>query len=142
MVMAYLDFRAIGNHSRSEDHSDVITTICPIKKLGIFVTASKDCSIRVWDNYNNLLRYFKYKIKLDQLIISVIYCREVQFHEPLDSLCITGSNGNALIGIQNRIDIIKYSSYLPPGYVNTVESMELSEKYPERPIKVCYLIIN
>ncbi|KAJ3095138.1 WD repeat-containing protein 87 [Phlyctochytrium planicorne] len=37
-------------------------------------------------------------------------------------------------GIQNRIDVIRYALYLPPGYIKTVELMTWKEKSPETPI--------
>jgi WD40 repeat protein len=47
----------VPSHNRSDDHSDVITAIMSIRKLGLFVTTSRDSTLRVWDMYNTLVRY-------------------------------------------------------------------------------------
>ncbi|KAJ3410783.1 hypothetical protein HDV05_003248 [Chytridiales sp. JEL 0842] len=109
------EWDSVQPHSRSDDHSDAITALTSIGKLGLFVTISRDSTLRVWDVYNTLVR-------------------EIQFQEPLDSLCLASSRGDILIGIQNRIDIINYALYLPPGYIKTVQNMEWVEKAAETPI--------
>ncbi|RKO92537.1 hypothetical protein BDK51DRAFT_29905, partial [Blyttiomyces helicus] len=102
-------------HMRSDDHTDSVTSICSIRKLGLFVTGSKDGTLRLWDTYNTLLR-------------------EIQFAEPVESVCAANSHGDILIGIHNRIDIMKYSLYLPPGYSQTVNRLRLVEEPAESPI--------
>jgi hypothetical protein len=47
---------------------------------------------------------------------------------------LASSRGDILIGIQNRIDIINYALYLPPGYIKTVQAMTWKEKTSEQPI--------
>ncbi|KAJ3027783.1 UNVERIFIED_CONTAM: WD repeat-containing protein 87 [Siphonaria sp. JEL0065] len=106
----------IPQHNRSDDHTEEITSICNIELLGLFVTTSCDSTIRIWDVYNCLIR-------------------EIQFHEPLECLCISNPRGDLLIGIQNRIDIIKFNLYLPPGYIKAVEAMTITDQLPEPPIQ-------
>ncbi|KNC97404.1 uncharacterized protein SPPG_07330 [Spizellomyces punctatus DAOM BR117] len=109
------EWRMHPTHNRSDDHTDNVTAICPIPKLDLFVSASKDGTLRVWDTGNTLVR-------------------ELQFQESIDSLSIANAHGDILFGIQNRVDIIKYQSYLPPGYVQTVQKMEHKEYVPEQPV--------
>ncbi|KAI8809581.1 hypothetical protein BJ742DRAFT_229573 [Cladochytrium replicatum] len=109
------DWRPIPSHLRSDDHTEAITAICTVRKLGIFISASRDGTIRVWDTYNTLIR-------------------EIQFQHPLESVCIANPWGDLLIGILNRIDIIKCSRYLPPGYVTTVQNTRFKEITIEHPI--------
>ncbi|KAI9330745.1 hypothetical protein BDR26DRAFT_871157, partial [Obelidium mucronatum] len=95
----------IANHSRSDDHTDTITTIASIKKLGLFVTSSVDSTIKIWDLQNNLVR-------------------EIQFHEPITSLAIANPRGDILIDMDNRIDMIHHTLYLPPLYLKAVENLK------------------
>ncbi|KAI9351981.1 hypothetical protein BDR26DRAFT_850159 [Obelidium mucronatum] len=109
-------WQPIPTHNRSDDHTEEITSICNIELLGLFVTASRDSTIRIWDVYNSLTR-------------------EIKFHEPLECLCVSNPRGDLLIGIQNRIDMIKFNLYLPPGYIKAIEAMTIPDEYPESPIQ-------
>ncbi|KAI8837600.1 hypothetical protein BC829DRAFT_421443 [Chytridium lagenaria] len=82
-------------------------------QTGIICQSSRDSTIRVWDTYNSLRNPVSRA-----------------FGEPL---CCQFSR-DLLLGIQNRIDIIRYSLYLPPGYIKTVELTSRKEKSPEPPI--------
>ncbi|KAJ3020556.1 UNVERIFIED_CONTAM: hypothetical protein HDU68_010114 [Siphonaria sp. JEL0065] len=95
----------LPNHSRSDDHVDTITAICSIKKLGLFVTSSVDATIKVWDMQNNLVR-------------------EIQFHDPITSISIANPHGDILIDIENRIDMIHHTLYLPPLYLKVLENLK------------------
>ncbi|KAJ3035181.1 hypothetical protein HK097_004267, partial [Rhizophlyctis rosea] len=131
------EWRRVPSHNRTDDHTDTVTAICSLKKLGMFVTISKDGAMKVWDCHNNLIR-------------------EILFQEPLESICPANPQGDLLIGIQNRIDIIKSGlckliqqhdishlrplgtivinktiSDLPPGYTHLVPP---TEKVIEQPI--------
>ncbi|KAJ3287288.1 hypothetical protein HDU79_005826 [Rhizoclosmatium sp. JEL0117] len=110
------EWHAIPMHNRSDDHTEEITSICCIEKSGLFVTTSRDSTIRVWDVYNALIR-------------------EVKFHEPLDCLCVSNLRGDILVGIQNRIDIIKYNLYLPAGYIKSIDAMGIQDEALELPIQ-------
>ncbi|TPX68714.1 hypothetical protein SpCBS45565_g02966 [Spizellomyces sp. 'palustris'] len=129
------EWRMHPTHNRSDDHTDNVTAICPIPKLDLFVSASKDGTVRVWDTGNTLVRYLvKTRADMPDMIELNRVNRELQFQESLDSLSIANSHGDILFGIQNRVDIIKYQSYLPPGYVQTVQKMEHKEYVPEQPV--------
>ncbi|KAI8618744.1 hypothetical protein BC830DRAFT_1107285 [Chytriomyces sp. MP71] len=107
---------AIPAHNRSDDHVDQVTSVCSIEHLGLFVTTSHDTTIRIWDMFNALLR-------------------EIKFHDPLECLCVCSRRGDLLIAIQNRIDIIKYNLYLPPGYIKSSEALILPDEHTESPIQ-------
>ncbi|KAI9102055.1 hypothetical protein DFS34DRAFT_647837 [Phlyctochytrium arcticum] len=109
------EWRVLPAHNRSDDHTDLVTAICTIPKLGLFVTASKDATIRVWDTQNALVR-------------------EIQFQENIHSLAVANAKGDLVIGIQNRVDIIRHYSYLPPGYMQAVQKLELAPIIAEPPI--------
>ncbi|KAI9204830.1 uncharacterized protein BJ171DRAFT_598856 [Polychytrium aggregatum] len=104
--------RKMPTHLRSDDHTDAVTAICPIPMLGLFISSSRDGTLRLWDSFNTLIR-------------------EVQFTQPLEAVCVNSERGDILVGIQNRVDIIQYSLYLPPGYIATVQSLE----FPEMPVE-------
>ncbi|ORY27611.1 WD40 repeat-like protein [Rhizoclosmatium globosum] len=108
-------WKPLPNHSRSDDHSESISSICCIKKLGLFLTSSHDATIKVWDLQNNLVR-------------------EIQFHDPIESICIANPKGDILIDIENRIDIINYALYLPPKYVKLADNLDDTTSAIEDPI--------
>ncbi|KAI9342775.1 WD40-repeat-containing domain protein [Zopfochytrium polystomum] len=103
-------------HGRSDDHTDAILSLFSFPKVGIFVSSSKDNTIRVWDIYSTLLR-------------------EVQFSEPIRGLCPAAKCGDLLIGLNNRIDTVKYGNYLPPSYVRMVQKMTWKPSIAEQPKK-------
>ncbi|KAJ1567307.1 hypothetical protein HK096_010295, partial [Nowakowskiella sp. JEL0078] len=40
------EYKMITSHIRSDDHIDTITSLCSIPNLGIFVSASRDCTVK------------------------------------------------------------------------------------------------
>ncbi|KAJ3179902.1 hypothetical protein HDU87_002470 [Geranomyces variabilis] len=108
-------WRMLASHNRSDDHTDLVTTICPIRKLRLFVSCSRDGSIRVWDSNNVLIR-------------------EIQFNEPLRHVCVGSSYGNLLFGFQSRLDLIKYMSYLPPTYAQAAQKLDTTVPKAEPPV--------
>ncbi|KAJ3157021.1 hypothetical protein HDU89_002431 [Geranomyces variabilis] len=108
-------WRMLASHNRSDDHTDLVTTICPIRKLRLFVSCSRDGSIRVWDSNNVLIR-------------------EIQFNEPLRHVCVGSSYGNLLFGFQSRLDLIKYMSYLPPTYAQAAQKLDTKVPKAEAPL--------
>ncbi|KAJ3415851.1 WD repeat-containing protein 87 [Chytridiales sp. JEL 0842] len=109
------DWKLYPDHNRTEDHNDLITSMFAIPKLGLFITCGRDKAIKVWDVYNTLIR-------------------EIQFHEPLHTASLANAKGDLLIGIQNRMDIIKCPNYLPQGYIQASEALQISETQLETPL--------
>ncbi|KAJ3018594.1 hypothetical protein HKX48_002789 [Thoreauomyces humboldtii] len=109
------DWRMLPSHNRSDDHTDQVMAICPIRKLGLFVSCSKDGTIRVWDANNALVR-------------------EIQFQEQLCHICVASSLGDLVFAFQNRLDIITYQDYLPPTYVLAAQKMDCKPVRPETPV--------
>ncbi|KAI8616193.1 hypothetical protein BC830DRAFT_221057 [Chytriomyces sp. MP71] len=101
--------RLVPNHSKSDDHTETITSICSAKALGLFITASMDSTVKVWDLHNNMVR-------------------EIQFHHPILSVALASQRGDLLLDIDNRIDIIAYNLYLPPPYIKLVEASSRQEE--------------
>ncbi|KAH6570216.1 hypothetical protein BASA60_007820 [Batrachochytrium salamandrivorans] len=108
-------WQKISGHSKTEDHTDEVTSICCLPKLGIFITIGKDASMRVWDKKNALIR-------------------DIQFQERVDGLCVANQRGDLLIAIQNRIDIIQHISYLPSNYLDEIMSSQIKEDKAELPL--------
>ncbi|KAJ3348864.1 hypothetical protein HDU83_000991 [Entophlyctis luteolus] len=111
------EWQRLPSHNRSDDHTDVISSICSIDLLNLFVSTSHDSTIRIWDIYNSLIR-------------------QIRLHEPLSCLTVSNKRGDLLIAIQNRIDIIKSTRFLPPGYIKTLEAMTVgvANEFAEPPI--------
>ncbi|TPX54530.1 hypothetical protein SeMB42_g00218 [Synchytrium endobioticum] len=97
--------RPIRGHNKADDHADGITGISAIEKLDLFVTCGNDGTIRVWDSYNSLLR-------------------EMQLDEPIHGLCVVNSRGDIVVAVRDRLDLLPFSSYLPPGYCKTAQLLE------------------
>ncbi|KAI9351117.1 WD40-repeat-containing domain protein [Zopfochytrium polystomum] len=98
------DWRKSQSHSSSDDHTESILSICPVEKLDLFVSASTDQTIKVWDTYNTLVR-------------------EIKFFQPIRSIVTANKRGDLLVSLANRIDKIPAISYLPPGYLKSLNSM-------------------
>jgi len=81
--------RHLIGHGRTEEHSHVVTSCVAFPLLEIFVTASLDGSLRVWNT-------------------GCVLIREVCFDEPITSMTSVSDRGDILIGIENRIDIIPH----------------------------------
>ncbi|KAJ3127358.1 WD repeat-containing protein 87 [Nowakowskiella sp. JEL0407] len=109
------DYKVIPVHIRSDDHTDTVTSLCSIPDLSVFVSSSLDRTLRVWDTFNSLIR-------------------EIKFQHPIDSICVINFKGDLLISMQNRLDLMNYSRYLPPGYVLTVKNIEQKAEISENSI--------
>ncbi|KAJ3323766.1 hypothetical protein HDU76_013557 [Blyttiomyces sp. JEL0837] len=110
--VAQKTYSVAGTHVRNDDHTDIITSICAVRSLGLYLTSSRDRSIKVWDMYNMLIR-------------------EIKFDSVIESLSIASIKGDILFGIGNRLDFIPFSAYLPPGYIKAVKSMAVDAEISE-----------
>ena len=52
----FQDDLIVSEHEHSDDHTDVITSMAVMAELGLFITSSRDCTIKLWDTKNNLVR--------------------------------------------------------------------------------------
>ncbi|TPX47883.1 hypothetical protein SeLEV6574_g02385 [Synchytrium endobioticum] len=50
--------------------------------------------------------------------------REMQLDEPIHGLCILNSRGDIVVAVRDRLDLLPFSSYLPPGYCKTAQLLE------------------
>lgn len=92
----------IQNHDKALDHTEAITGICSISGSGAadFASIGNDSTLRIWNHKNKLIR----------LHLRLSNSREIQFQEKLNALAIGNDRGDILVAIQNRIDLVKYSS--------------------------------
>ncbi|KAI9222742.1 hypothetical protein BC828DRAFT_377718 [Blastocladiella britannica] len=106
------DFRNIPAHARNDDHADLAIVSCGRKRWGLYVTLGIDRVIKVWDSGNVLVR-------------------EITFDMPPTGLCIASSWMDLLVAWDNRIDLIRYMDYLPPGYAQSIASAFHKSNPPE-----------
>ncbi|TPX54526.1 hypothetical protein SeMB42_g00216 [Synchytrium endobioticum] len=105
MVDASSSFQKWNSDSQGNPVASRCLWISAIEKLDLFVTCGNDGTIRVWDGYNSLLR-------------------EMQLDEPIHGLCILNSRGDIVVAVRDRLDLLPFSSYLPPGYCKTAQLLE------------------
>ncbi|KAI8821143.1 uncharacterized protein EV422DRAFT_595512 [Fimicolochytrium jonesii] len=96
--VARKSYTPINPHNRSDDHTDAITSIVPIPSLSLFLTSSHDGHLKLWDTQNTLLR-------------------EIQFTESINHIALASDAGDLIFSFENRLDIMRGGSYLPPAYV-------------------------
>ncbi|KAJ3209486.1 WD repeat-containing protein 87 [Entophlyctis luteolus] len=101
-------FQELQSHNRGDDHIEQITSICAIKSLGLFLTASADTLIKVWDCQNTLVR-------------------EIHLHSPITSVCGLNIQGDVLVDIESRIDVISHDVYLPHPYISRARTLKQTE---------------
>jgi len=82
--------REIVHHEKNDDHTDIIRAICPVSRLELFVTVSQDKSLKIWD-YDNCL------------------VKDILFEDSMCAICCIDNTLDLLIGVSDRIDILKAS---------------------------------
>ncbi|KNE67114.1 hypothetical protein AMAG_12189 [Allomyces macrogynus ATCC 38327] len=109
------EYRAVPPHARNDDHGDAVIGCTFRKRWGLYVTLGADGVIKVWDTGSVLVR-------------------EIQFDEPPSFVCIASSWVDLLVVWENRVDIIRYFDYLPPGYAQSISSAFHKSNPPEEPL--------
>ncbi len=89
VLLTFLEYRSIFGHDSTDDHTDVVTSMSSLPQLGLFVTISKDMTLKLWDLEGVLLR-------------------EIQFQQPLNAVSAFNAKGDLILGIKDRLDILKY----------------------------------
>jgi WD40 repeat protein len=84
-------------HQTEDSHKDTVTSLNVCSYLKLFVSSSKDGTIKVWSFNNQMVS-------------------EIDFGEPLTSVGFANDQGDLLVGLQLRISIIKAADYLPEEY--------------------------
>eukprot|EP00057_Strongylocentrotus_purpuratus_P009425 XP_011663899.1 PREDICTED: uncharacterized protein LOC581299 isoform X4 [Strongylocentrotus purpuratus] len=97
-----------NDHSPDEDHIDNITGIACNPRMKVFASTSNDGTIKIWDDYNRLIRC----IKLNAEPYGVDFCSQ---------------RGDLLVGIGNHIHRISHDSYMPKTYLRKMVSMVFPE---------------
>nr|XP_015209789.1 PREDICTED: WD repeat-containing protein KIAA1875-like isoform X1 [Lepisosteus oculatus]XP_015209790.1 PREDICTED: WD repeat-containing protein KIAA1875-like isoform X1 [Lepisosteus oculatus] len=103
------------DHPPSQDPVDSITGLCACPRLKVFASSSKDGTIQIWDDENQLLR---------TLCLSA---------EP-ESLAFCGERGDLLLGIQGNLFRIDCASLLPRQYKLQLLCDDLPEPILDPPI--------
>ncbi|OUM70464.1 hypothetical protein PIROE2DRAFT_1327, partial [Piromyces sp. E2] len=81
---------------------DNTISICPINRLELFVTVSQDKTLKIWD-YDNCL------------------VKDILFQDSMCAICCIDNTLDLLVGVSDRIDILRASEYLPSGIVTLVQ---------------------
>ncbi|KAG4108261.1 WD40 repeat-like protein [Neocallimastix lanati (nom. inval.)] len=105
--------KEIINHDKMDDHSDLVRAICPINRLELFATVGQDKSLKIWD-YDNCL------------------IKEIHFTDPMCAICCIENTLDLLIGVSDRVDILRYTEYLPSGIATLVQVLN---KYYSSPLE-------
>ena len=51
-----------SNHGPEDDHTEHVTGLTACPKMKIFASSSMDGTVRIWDEYSQLLRYVLIKL--------------------------------------------------------------------------------
>lgn len=85
------------HHQNEDGHTNTVTSLNVCSYLKLFVSSSRDGTIKVWSFDNQLVS-------------------EIDFGVPLTSVGFANDQGDLLVGLQLRISIIKAMDYLPDEY--------------------------
>jgi len=77
---------------KQKEHEKPITGLDYNRKLGLIVSCCSQGSIKIWS-------------------IDKKFIREISFPHKVDSVCFFNSKGDILISHEQRVSMIKYSSY-------------------------------
>ncbi|KAJ3290608.1 WD repeat-containing protein 87 [Borealophlyctis nickersoniae] len=89
----------VKKHGRDDDHSINVTSVACCEELRLFASAGSDGMVKIWDEEGNTL------------------VREMQFNEPLGSVCFANHRGDLLIGMTDQVALIRVQDYLPAAYL-------------------------
>ncbi|KAI9206126.1 uncharacterized protein BJ171DRAFT_612718 [Polychytrium aggregatum] len=105
-------------HSQDEDHIKEITDLSCHSGLNLFATSSLDGMVKIWDGCESSL------------------LREIQFGEPIYSVCFCNQRGDLLVGMSDQIALIRIQDYLPLQVLKSLlEAGEWIDDIIEAPTK-------
>ncbi|XP_071101035.1 WD repeat-containing protein 87-like [Haliotis cracherodii] len=107
-------------HSQDYDHTAEISAIDQCPALQIFVTASSDGSVKIWDFENTLIR-------------------ELGFGKPLIGVCFANCRGDILIGFENHVVSVPILNYLPLDKLELVAGLMFKDDKRESPLTYNHL---
>eukprot|EP01135_Chromosphaera_perkinsii_P000052 Nk52_evm3s24 gene=Nk52_evmTU3s24 len=99
-------------HSSDDDHKSEITGLSVCENLHIYLTSSKDGTIKIWDAENSLIR-------------------EMQLGTPVTAARFANSRGDILVGVQKHLNIIPVDYYLPAHYLTRLEILDIEDDIHE-----------
>lgn len=105
-----------NDHSPDDDHIDNITGLACNSRMKVFASSSMDGTIKIWDDYNRLIRC----IKLNAEPYGIDFCSQ---------------QGDLLLGIGNHIHRINHETFMPKVYLRKMVSMVFPEVPTETPLE-------
>jgi WD40 repeat protein len=82
---------------RVERHAGAITGLDYLPSLDIFVSASADGSLKLWDHEGTVFR-------------------DIRYDKPVQSACFATAQGDLCMGLNRQLEVIPLQSYLPAAY--------------------------
>ncbi|KAI8916029.1 WD40-repeat-containing domain protein [Gorgonomyces haynaldii] len=86
-----------------------------IEEFGYYAAANSDNTVKIWDQKMRLVR-------------------EIQFNEPIASMCIANKRGDLLVGLSDQISLVRIQDYIPPNVLQTMITKELTDDIQEAPL--------
>jgi len=77
-----------------DEHEDELTCLDQLPELGLYISGSKDGTVKVWNKLKEMLR-------------------EIKFPEPVNSVCFLNPQGDILIGHGGKVSKIQADDYKP-----------------------------
>ncbi|KAJ3300052.1 hypothetical protein HDU76_006168, partial [Blyttiomyces sp. JEL0837] len=103
------------SHPADEDHTKVITHVAALESLGLFASSSEDGTIKIWDTVESSL------------------VREIQFNEPIYSVCFCNHRGDLLVGMKDQVALVRVQDYLPMHLLGELLGNPLG--WPDDPVE-------
>ena len=102
-------------HQEEEQHTKEVTSLSACPYLSIFVTSSKDGTIKVWNFDNQLVS-------------------DIDFGGTVSCVAFANNRGDLLVGVQIEVSIIRAEDYLPDHYRKKATKCPYWD-HKERPIQ-------
>ncbi|CAK8684815.1 unnamed protein product [Clavelina lepadiformis] len=105
VVMYDLQSKERYDHSPNYDHTDQLTGLACCPRLKLFASASRDGTIKIWNDVNALVRLLK-------------------INEEPKSIAFSTQRGDLLIGLGRNVHLIEHTNYLPRMFLFKMVCME------------------
>ncbi|XP_063694341.1 uncharacterized protein LOC134826021 isoform X5 [Bolinopsis microptera] len=102
-------------HNPDDDHTGAITCITVSESQRIFLSASVDSTIKIWNHNNKLVR---------TLVLNTIP----------SAITFGNHEGDILLSIKSEIRVVKFKTYLPEEYLKHMIGVQYPIEVSERPV--------